>query len=81
MFIAAARKKGQTLPKLADLLINKLFDVLDEGQSFSARVFSPFGTKIRKCAAMPSQIRKKLNPPMNNEFITVGNIANDLLET
>ena len=51
-------KKGETLPKLADLLINELFVVVDEGESFH---------KGGKCAAILSQ----LNTPTVNEFITV----------
>ena len=33
-------EKGETKPKLANLMINELFVVLDEGESFSTRVFS-----------------------------------------
>ena len=62
VFVAPTRK-GDTLPKLADLLKTELFVVLEEGESFSTRVFSPCGTKVRNCAAMLSQIREKLNPP------------------
>ena len=59
--------KGETLPKLADLLKNELFVVLEEGESFSTRVCSPGGTKVRNCAAMLSQIREKLNTPTDNK--------------
>ena len=55
MFVAPTRK-GTTLPKLADLLKSELFVVVEEGESFSARVCSPCGTKVRNCAAMLSQI-------------------------
>ena len=42
--------KGETLPKLADLLKNELFVVLEEGESFSTRaVCSPCGTTVRNC--------------------------------
>ena len=40
VFVAPTRK-GETLPKLADLLKNELFVVLEEGESFSTRVCSP----------------------------------------
>ena len=66
MFVAPTRK-GTTLPKLADLLNTELFVVVEEGESFSARVCSPCGTKVRNCAAMLSQIREKLNTPTENE--------------
>ena len=66
VFVAPTRK-GDTLPKLADLLKTELFVVLEEGESFSTRVFSPCGTKVRNCAAMLSQIREKLNTPTDNE--------------
>ena len=33
----------------ADLLKNELFVVLQEGESFSTRVCSPCGTKVRNC--------------------------------
>ena len=36
VFVAPTRK-GETLPKLADLLKNELFVVLEEGESFSTR--------------------------------------------
>ena len=35
--------------KWADLLKNELFVVLEEGESFSTRVCSPCGTKVRNC--------------------------------
>ena len=66
MFVAPTRK-GTTLPKLVDLLKTELFVVVEEGESFSARVCSPCGTKVRNCAAMLSQIREKLNTPTENE--------------
>ena len=66
VFVAPTRK-GETLPKLADLLKTELFVVLEEGESFSTRVCSPCGTKVRNCAAMLSQIREKLNTPTDNE--------------
>ena len=37
VFVTPTRK-GETLPKLADLLKNEVFVVLDEGGSFSTRV-------------------------------------------
>ena len=40
VFVAPTRK-GETVPKLADLLKNELFVVLEEGESFSTRVCSP----------------------------------------
>ena len=64
---AAPTRKGETLPKLADLLKNELFVVLEEGDSFSTRVCSSCGTKVRNWAAMLSQIREKLNTPTDNE--------------
>ena len=66
VFVASTRK-GKTLPKLADLLKNKLFVVLQEGEPFSTRVCSLCGTKVRNCAAMLSQIIEKLNTPTDNE--------------
>ena len=66
MFVAPTRK-GETLPKWADLLKNELFVVVEEGESFSTRVCSPCGTKVRNCTVMLSQIREELNTPTNNE--------------
>ena len=66
MFFAPTRK-GETLQKLADLLKNEFFVVVEEGESFSTNIFSPFRTKVRNCAAMLSQIREKLNTPTENE--------------
>ena len=66
MFFAPTRT-GETLPKLADLLKNELFVVVEEGESFSTNICSPFRTKVRNCAAMLSQIREKLNTPTENE--------------
>ena len=70
VFVAPTRK-GETLPKWADLLKNELFVVLEEGESFSTRVCSPCGTKVRNCqgncTAMLSQIREELNTPTDNE--------------
>ena len=48
VFVAPTRK-GETLPKWADLLKNELFVVLEEGEAFSTRVGSPCGTKVRNC--------------------------------
>ena len=62
VFVAPTRK-GETLPKLADLLKNELFVVLEEGESFSTRVCSP----VRNCTAMLSQIREELNTPTDSE--------------
>ena len=45
MFVVPTRK-GETLPKLANLLKNELFVVLNEGESFSRRVCLPCGTKV-----------------------------------
>ena len=36
---------------------------------------------IRNCAATLLPMREKWNTPTDNDFITVGNIVNDLLET
>ena len=70
VFVAPTRK-GKTLPKWADLLKNELFVGLEEGESFSTRVCSPCGTKVRNCpkncTAMLSQIREELNTPTDNE--------------
>ena len=66
VFVAPTRK-GETLPKLADLLKTELFVVLEEGESFSTRVCSQCWTKVRNCAAMLSQIIEKLNTPTDNE--------------
>ena len=62
-FFVAATRKGETLPKLADLLKNELFVVLEDGESFFTRICSLCGTKV----AMVSQIREKLNMPTDNE--------------
>ena len=57
-FVAPTRKV-ETFPKLAHLMKNELFVVLEEGESFSTRVGSPCGAKVqRNCAAMLSQIRE-----------------------
>ena len=49
VFVAPTRK-GEALPKLADLLKNELFVVLEEGESFSTKaVCSPCGTTVRNC--------------------------------
>ena len=69
VFVAATRK-GETLPKLAELLKNELFIVLEEGESFFTRVCSLCGTKVRNCIAMFSQIREKLNMPTDNEQLS-----------
>ena len=66
MFFAPTRKR-ETLPKLADLLKNELFVVVEEGESFSTNICSPFRTKVRSCAEMLSQIREKLNASTDNE--------------
>ena len=83
-------------PKLADLLKNELFVVLEVGESFSKRVCSPCGTKVRNCAAMLSQIRenwtrykltmnnycgwKKWVNPLIPIHFFVRNVANDFVE-
>ena len=69
VFVAATRK-GETLPKLAELLKNELFVVLEEGESFFTRVCSLCGTKVRNCIATFSQIREKLNMPTDNEQLS-----------
>ena len=66
MFVAPTRK-GEKLRKLADLLNTELFVVVEEGESFSSRVCSSCGTKVRNCAAMLAQIREKLNTPTDND--------------
>ncbi|CAH3196104.1 unnamed protein product, partial [Porites evermanni] len=72
VFVAPTRK-GETLPKWADLLKNELFvQIILEKESFSRRVCSPCGTKVRNfapgnCTAMLSQIREELNTPTDNE--------------
>ena len=66
MFVAPTRK-GEKLRKLADLLKTELFVVVEEGESFTSRVCSSCGTKVRNCAAMLSQIREKLNTPTDND--------------
>ena len=66
MFVAPTRKV-EKLRKLADLLETELFVVVEEGESFSSRVSSSCGTKVRNCAAMLSQIREKLNTPTDND--------------
>ena len=48
VFVAPTRK-GETLPKWADLLKNELFVGLEEGETFSTRVCSPCRTKVRNC--------------------------------
>ena len=56
VFVAPARK-GEMLPKLADLLKNELSVVLEEGESFSTRVVlfvRNKGQKLR-CDAFPNQ--------------------------
>ena len=63
----APTRKEEMLPKWADLLKNELFVVLEEGESFSTRVCSSCGTKVRNCTAMISQIREELNTPTDNE--------------
>ena len=56
VFIAPTRK-GETLPKLADLLKNELFVVLEEGESFSTRFLLSVLNKGQKlpCDAFPNQ--------------------------
>ena len=68
-FVAPTRK-GETLPKWADLLKNELFVVLEEGESFSTRaVCSPCGTTVSpgNYTAMLSKIREELNTATDNE--------------
>ena len=47
--LVAPTRKGEMLPKWADLLKNELFVVREEGESFSTRVCSRCGTKVRNC--------------------------------
>ena len=68
-FVAPTRK-GEALPKWADLLKNELFVVLEEGESFSTRaVCSPCGTTVSpgNYTAMLSKIREELNTATDNE--------------
>ena len=67
VFVAPTRK-GETLPKWADVLKNELLVVLEEGESFSTRGCSPCGTKVAKCTAMLSKIRKEVNTPTDDEI-------------
>ena len=55
VFVGPTRK-GETIPKLADLLKNELFVVLEEGESFSTRVcfVRNKGQKLR-CDAFANQ--------------------------
>ena len=46
-FVAPTRK-GETLPKWANLLKNELFFVVEEGESFCTRVCSPCGARNLK---------------------------------
>ena len=55
VFVAPTRK-GETLPKLADLLKNELFVVLEEGESFSTRVYSPCGSKVTNFVACVASV-------------------------
>ena len=67
VFVAPTRK-GETLPKWADVLKNELLVVLEEGESFSTRGCSPCGTKVANCMAMLSQIREEVNTPTDGEI-------------
>ena len=63
-FVAPTRK-GETLPKWADLLKNELFVVLEEGESFSNKssllsAEQRLETALGNCTAMLSQIREEL---------------------
>ena len=71
VFVAPTRK-GETLPKWADLLKNELFIVLEEGESFSNKssllsAEQRLETALGNCTAMLSQIREELNTPTDNE--------------
>ena len=68
VFVAPTRK-GETLPKLANLLKNELFVILEEGESFSTRVIALRGYQMLeiKLRCDVSQIREKLNTPTDNE--------------
>ena len=65
--VCCAHQKRRKVRKLADLLKTELFVVIEEGESFSSRVCSSCGTKVRNCAAMLSQNREKLNTPTDND--------------
>ena len=67
VFVAPTRK-GETLPKWADVLKNDLLVVLEEGESFSTRGCSPCGTKVANCTTMLSQIREEVNTPTDYEI-------------
>ena len=66
MFVAPNRK-GETLPKLADRVINERFVVLEEGESFSTRVCSPAKQRLETGLRCFPKLREKLNTPTDNE--------------
>ena len=66
VFVAPTRK-GETLPKLADLLKNELFVVLEEGESFSTRICSPAEQRLKTGLRCSPKLREKLNTPTDNE--------------
>ena len=70
--VCCPTRKGETLPKWADLLKNELFVVLEEGESFSNKssllsAEQRLETALGNCTAMLSQIREELNTPTDNE--------------
>ena len=66
VFLAPTRK-GETLPKLADLLKNELFVVLREGESLSTRVCSPAEQRLETGLRCFPKLREKLTSPTDNE--------------
>ena len=61
--LTAPGRKGNTLAMLAEVFRADLSLDVEEKNSLSSRVCSPCGTKVRNCATMLSQIKKKLNKP------------------
>ena len=55
-WVRCAYQKSRNVSKVADLLKNELFVVLEEGESFSTRVCSPCGTKVRNCPGIPVKL-------------------------
>ena len=69
VFVAPTRK-GETLPKWADLLKNELFVVLEEGESFSTRICSPAEQRLKTGLRCSPKLREKLNTPTDNEQLS-----------
>ena len=69
VFVAPTRK-GETLPKWADLLKNELFVVLEEGESFSTRVCSPAEQRLETGLRCFPKLEKNWSRQltMNNYF-------------